>query len=111
MEYLGFTRIDVLGLPLSNASTLDQNIERAIERDGRLNPQEIWARFVARTQIAYEMMMDYALRVMEVMEVTDQSPHDLDPDACWRCDAREASDELGLCGPCHVDLVDGREDL
>lgn len=32
-------------------------------------------------------------------------PH-RDAHRCWRCDARSAADEIGLCGPCHGSLVD-----
>lgn len=100
-------------IPLSNASTLDQNIERAIERDSHLNPDEVWARFVAQTQIAFEMMREYAFRVLEAFELSDPDQGALDsaPDLCWRCNAKESADDLGLCEPCRADLVDGRNDL
>lgn len=32
-------------------------------------------------------------------------PH-RDAHRCWRCDARRAADEIGLCEPCHGSLVD-----
>ena len=35
----------------------------------------------------------------------DAAPLDHTPDACWRCDARSASTEVGLCGGCHADLT------
>lgn len=34
----------------------------------------------------------------------DTRPLDLFPDDCWRCDAREAETEVGLCLPCRADL-------
>lgn len=30
----------------------------------------------------------------------DDRPYDLRPDACWRCDARAATSDLGTCDDC-----------
>lgn len=34
----------------------------------------------------------------------DADPIDLAPDDCWRCDARPATTDVGLCTPCRTDL-------
>lgn len=39
----------------------------------------------------------------------DAAPLDPHPDRCWRCNARPASDDVGLCGPCHTNLRSGPE--
>ncbi len=36
----------------------------------------------------------------------DERPHDLAPDVCWRCDDRNGTTDVGLCDPCHADLVE-----
>lgn len=39
--------------------------------------------------------------------VVDATPLDHTPDSCWRCDARKAATDVGLCERCHADLTDG----
>jgi hypothetical protein len=34
----------------------------------------------------------------------DTSAFDSRPDSCWRCDAKQAETDVGLCTPCHGDL-------
>lgn len=34
---------------------------------------------------------------------TPGTPHDAE--RCWRCDAREAAGDIGLCTPCHASLA------
>lgn len=36
----------------------------------------------------------------------DEVPYDLRPNACWRCDASDATTEVGLCAPCNRELTE-----
>jgi hypothetical protein len=38
----------------------------------------------------------------------DQAKLDDSPDACWRCDARDGATDVGLCDPCHDELLEAR---
>lgn len=40
------------------------------------------------------------------VEPPDMRDYDDEPGYCWRCDAREGAGDIGLCGPCHTDLVE-----
>ncbi len=44
------------------------------------------------------------LRAEGLAGPVDALPHDLRPDACWRCDATPASTDVGLCDPCREAL-------
>lgn len=43
---------------------------------------------------------------VDVTGLLDYPPADLDPEACWRCDALPAATDVGLCHPCRLELVE-----
>lgn len=98
----------------------------AIRRDARLNPQERWAR---DTELLNMRFRDFGVQIAQAarwwlgagpvgvgpgtlivpQSTRDQTALDLNPEACWRCDARQSSSDVGLCDPCHADLVGDTE--
>jgi hypothetical protein len=51
-----------------------------------------------------ESTIDAAQRVLARPLSYDAAVYDSNPDRCWRCDAKGAETDVGLCTPCHEDL-------
>jgi hypothetical protein len=51
-----------------------------------------------------ESALEAAQRVLSRAISCDSASFDTRPENCWRCDAKQAETDVGLCTPCHGDL-------
>lgn len=63
--------------------------------------REMWVELDARGEAVREVHTDVAARRGDGF--SPGPPRDAE--RCWRCDARDAASDIGLCEPCHVSLT------
>lgn len=89
--------------------TLRVHGQRPRPREAASLPSVTHLRFQRNGQRWYEVN-GHAASAFDLDEAWDaaeyftSAPH-RDAHRCWRCDARSAADDIGLCPPCHGSLV------
>jgi hypothetical protein len=73
------------------------------ERDPTPEQSDVMAQFVAAVVPIYEFVVEWFRAhedlIDQILQLVDR------PEFCWRCDAKEAETDVGLCASCHVDLA------